>query len=68
MVGADGQRPEDKLQAGPTNERPAPGWTTEHGTPEYNPANRVGGQTTHQTKGDTDPPKQDEDEDKTGSE
>ena len=68
MVGADGQRPEDKLQAGPTNERPAPGWTTEHGTPEYNPANRVGGQTTHQTKGDTDPPKQDEDEDMTGSE
>jgi hypothetical protein len=62
VVGADGQRPEDKLQTGPTNERPAPGWSAEHGTPKYDPADRVGGHTTHETKADTDPPESDKEE------
>jgi hypothetical protein len=47
VVGADGKSPKDTLETGPTNERPAPGWTVEEGRPEYDPKNRVGGETDH---------------------
>jgi hypothetical protein len=53
VVGADGKAPADTLEQGPTQERPAPGWSTDHGEPSYDPTDRVGGATDRDEKADS---------------
>ncbi|HEY6723959.1 MAG TPA: hypothetical protein VI197_08000 [Polyangiaceae bacterium] len=47
VVGADRMSPADKLEQGPTGDRPAPGWSLDEGQPAYDPKDRVGGHTDH---------------------
>lgn len=54
VVGADRRRPEDTLETGPTNDGLAPGWSVENGKPKYDPSDRVGGDTDHESKADED--------------
>lgn len=48
VVGADRVSPADKLEQGPTGDRPAPGWSLDEGQPKYNPKDQVGGHTDHE--------------------